>query len=71
MWNDCANCKRIVGVIILISVIMFSFFNFESCFNIAYAKSENDELEKEFDKNIKDILKDIDTEELDVFAQWF
>lgn len=67
MWNDCANRKRIVGVIILISVIIFSFFNFESCFNIAYAKSENDELEKEFDKNIKDILKDIDTEELDVF----
>ena len=71
MSNYTSSCKRIdfITVFFLSLTIIFCFFNgtfiLNPCKNFKIAFADNEELEKELNQNIDDILSDIDLSELD------
>lgn len=68
MWNDNSCYKRITfTVVIFFGLIIISFIFITSPTKVAFAENDTNEIEKELNDNISDILNGIETDELDKY----
>lgn len=68
MWDDIANYKKYAIHLVIVVFLALFIFGQNQPHVYACAESSQEEIEKEFESNINDILGDVDSSELDEFV---